>query len=320
MDSALLLRDVTVRYGDASRAVLDGASLTVAPGACVGLVSAAGAGTTTLLLCGAGLLGPVSGTVRWFGSHRWHAARAAYAAPRPDAHPYLSVRAWLEFVAAQVDDAAGPEPDVTLTLARAGLNEFARIRVGHLTPGVGARVALAASLLRDPRVVLLDRPLDGLSGPERVRFAWALAALRADGVTLVVASHDAAALAPLGVDGLFVLAGGRVAPLTATDAMLELEVPLPVEARSRLSLRVPSVYRRGRALRVPLARVSPEQVLSECRALGIEVRASRLLPAGAASRRRVAEPDRSAAPPDRLRDAPTVANFPSCPSSDSITR
>jgi ABC-2 type transport system ATP-binding protein len=320
MDSALLLRDVTVRYGDTSRAVLDGASMQVAPGACVGLVAPPGAGTTTLLLCAAGLLGPASGAVRWFGSHRWHAARAAYAAARPEAHPYLSVRAWLEFVAAQVDDIVGPEPDVTLTLARAGLGEFARIRVGHLTPGVAARVALAGALLRDPRVVLLDRPLDGLSGPERVRFAWALATLRADGVSLVVASHDAAVLAPLTVDALYGLAAGCLAPLTASDAMLEIDVPLPVEARSRLSLRVPSVYRRGRALRVPLARVSPEQVLSECRALGIEVRASRLLPGTVASRRRVAEPDRGATPPGGLRDGASVANFPSCPSSASTTR
>jgi hypothetical protein len=147
-----------------------------------------------------------------------------------------------------------------------------------------------------------------------------LATLRADGVSLVVASHDAAVLAPLTVDALYGLAAGCLAPLTASDAMLEIDVPLPVEARSRLSLRVPSVYRRGRALRVPLARVSPEQVLSECRALGIEVRASRLLPGTVASRRRVAEPDRGATPPGGLRDGASVANFPSCLSSASTTR
>jgi ABC-type multidrug transport system ATPase subunit len=293
MDTALELRDITLRYGPAGagrgRAVLDGASLSVAAGACVGIAGNEGSGTTTLLLCAAGLLGADSGSVRWFGSHRWHAARPAYAGPAPEAHPYLSVQAWLEFNAAQLDDASGADADVPAVLARAALTEFARIRVGHLTPGVGARVALAAALLREPRLILLDRPFDGLSGAERLRFAHALSFIRADGVTLVVSTRDAGSLSALAPDRIHALVAGRLAAATPDHNTLELDVPLPIEARSRLALRVPSVYRRGRSLRVPLRRVSPEQVLLECRALGIEVRGSRLLGRDEPSRRRVAE-------------------------------
>ena len=290
MDTALELRDITIRYGaGAMRPVLDSASLSVAPGECVGIVGNEGAGTTTLLLCAAGLIGADSGSVRWFGSHRWHTGRATVASATPEAHPYLSVQAWLAFTASQLDDARLPEPDVPAVLARAALTEFARIRVGHLTPGVAARVALAAALLRVPRIVLLDRPFDGLSGPERLRFAHTLAFLRTEGVTLVIAAREAAALAALAPDRIHVLVAGRLASSRPDDTTLELDVPLPIEARSRLALRVPSVYRRGRSLRVPLARLSPEQVLSECRALGIEVRGSRLLGREEPSRRRVAE-------------------------------
>jgi energy-coupling factor transporter ATP-binding protein EcfA2 len=228
--------------------------------------------------------------VRWFGSHCWSAARPAYARAAAEGHQYLSVRAWLEFAAAQVADAAGPEPDVARAMALAELREFSQIRVGHLTRGIGARVALAGALLGTPHIVCLDRPFDVLMDAERARFAQVLAGVRRTGITVVVGTRDVSAVVAVAADRMHLMAGGRVGPAAGRDAALELDVPLPVEARSRLALRVPTVYRRGRALRVPLGRVSPEQVLSECRALGIEVRASRVIPHEQASRRRVAEP------------------------------
>ena len=290
---ALELRHVTIRYGTGASAptpALDSATLAVAPGEIIGIAGGPGSGTTTLLLCAAGLIGADAGCVRWFGSHRWTAGRAAYAPASAEGHPYLSVRAWLEFTAAQhADDDAGSEPGLDTAIALASLAEFARIRVGHLTPGVSARVALAGALLATPRVVLFDRPLDGLSPPERGRLAHVLGMVRASGIACVVSSRAAALLAELAPARIHYLAGGRLGPAAATDATFEIEVPLPIEARSRLALRVPSVYRRGRALRVPLERHSPEQVLSECRSLGIEVRASRVVARDLPSRRRVAE-------------------------------
>lgn len=301
---ALDIRDVTVRYGargKACRPALDGATLSVGAGECVGVVGGPGAGTTTLLLSAAGLVGPDSGCVRWFGSHRWADGRPAYAPASADGHPYLSVRAWLDFAAAQVmDDAVGPEPDVESAMVRAGLTEFARIRVGHLTRGMSARVALAGALLGAPRIVLVDRAFDALSPAERARLAQILRRLRRAGLAIVVAARDALAIAPLAPARVHYLAGGRVGLAASDDAALELEVPLPIEARSRLAVRVPTVYRRGRALRVPLARCTAEQVLGECRALGIEVRASRVVPAEPTTRRRVAEGTaRPVSPPPR---------------------
>lgn len=290
---ALDLRDVTVCYGARvapRQPALDAATLAVGPGECVGVVGGPGSGTTTLLLAAAGLVGPDSGRVRWFGSHRWSEGRPAYAPASADGHPYLSVRAWLDFAAAQLEDTpAAADPDVDAAMERAGLTEFGRIRVGHLPGGLSARVALAGSLLLRPRIVLFDRPFDALGAAERGRLAQVVGRLRGTGLTFVVTSRDAMALAPLAATRLHYLAGGRIGAAAATDAALEIEVPLPIEARSRLALRLTTVYRRGRALRVPLARHSAEQVLSECRALGIEVRASRVVSGQLATRRRVAE-------------------------------
>jgi ABC-type multidrug transport system ATPase subunit len=293
MPNALDLRDVSVRYGTPGThrtLALDAVSLNVAAGECVGIVGGPGAGSTTLLLCAAGLVGPDTGSVRWFGSHRWRSGRAAYAPATSDGHHYLSVRAWLEFTEAQrPDDGTGYEADIGAVMARAFVSEFASIRVGHLTPGVAARVALAGALLGSPHLLLMDRAFDPLSRAERIRFAQVLDLVRGSGVTLVVAARDASALAALAPTRIHYLAGGRLAPAAAQDAALEIEVPLPIEARSRLALRVPSVYRRGRALRVPLEQCTAEQVLSECRSLGIEVRASRVVARDAPTRRRVAE-------------------------------
>jgi ABC-type multidrug transport system ATPase subunit len=293
MRNALELREVSVCYGTPGThrtLALDSVSLSVAPGECVGIVGGPGAGSTTLLLCAAGLVGPDTGSVRWFGSHHWPSGRAAYAPVSAEGHQYLSVHAWLEFADAQrADEGVGIEPDIKSILARAALTEFAAIRVGHLTPGVSARVALAGALLNTPRIILLDRAFDALSDGERERFADIVGRLRADGVTMVVAARAPGALAALSPTRVHYLAGGRLSPAAAQDAALEIDVPLPIEARSRLALRVPSVYRRGRALRVPLERLSAEQVLSECRALGIEVRASRVVPRDLPTRRRVAE-------------------------------
>jgi ABC-type multidrug transport system ATPase subunit len=291
---ALELRRASVRYGPAGSAgpfALDSASLTVGQGECVGLVGGPGSGTTTLLLCAAGLVGTDAGSARWFGSHRWQSARAAYAPAAAEGHAYLSVRAWLDFSASQrADDATGAEPDVPGAMSLASITEFARIRVGHLTPGVAARVALAGALVAAPRILLCDRPFDALSHAERLRLAQVLGALRREGLTLVVAAREPAALAALAPERVYYIADGRIGPADATDAALELDVPLPIEARSRLALRMPSVYRRGRAIRIPLERITPEQILGECRALGIEVRASRVVPRELPTRRRVAEP------------------------------
>lgn len=294
---AIELRSVSVRYGQPgprATTALVNVTVGVTAGSCAGLVGGPGAGTTTLLLCAAGLLGADAGCVRWFGSHHWSVGRAAYARARADAHQHLSVRAWLEFAAAQRDD-EGPafEPDVGAVLTRAALHEFARIRVGHLTPGVSARVALAGAMLGAPRIICFDRPFDELSGPECVRLAQVMAYARADGITFLVAAHSATALAALAPPRVHQIERGRLEPDRPGESTLELEVSLPIEARSRLALRVPSVYRRGRALRVPLERMTAEQVLGECRALGIDVRGSRVLGREEPSRRRVAEPSRS---------------------------
>lgn len=271
----LELRDVTRRYRagvpgcSAEVTALDGVSLRVAAGECVGVAGAAGAGKTSLLLCAAGMLLPDSGTVR---THR-----AAFVPSHGPPHPYLSIRASLDF-AATMRELAGSDdlPDIEGVIARAGLRELAGFRVGELTAGMRARATLAHALVEDPLLLCIDDPLASLDGAERRRYGALLSDLGTSGIAALVTARDEASLE--GIAGRVVtLVAGRLAARPASARTLELEVRMPRHAATALSAKIPSVRRKGRALRVPLERVSAEEVLSECLSLGITVDGSRIL-------------------------------------------
>ncbi|MFI5311082.1 MAG: ATP-binding cassette domain-containing protein [Gemmatimonadales bacterium] len=279
---ALELAGVSRRYragvpGCAAEvAALDGVTLSVAHGECVGIAGVAGAGKTTLLLCAAGLLPPESGSVR--------GVRAAFVSAHGGAHPFLSIRASLDFAGTMRELAGNDEPpDVEGVIARAGLAEVAGFRVGQLGAGMRAQATLAHALLEVPGLLCLDDPLGALDGAERLRYAGLLDALRADGLAVLVASRDAAPLEAIGAR-VITLDAGRIVARTRPERTLELDVRMPRQAATALSDRIPSVHRSGRALRVPLERISAEEVLSACLSLGISVSGSRVITSTAGGR------------------------------------
>ncbi len=272
-----------IRGCSAEVTAVDAVSLQVAPGECVGITGGPGAGKTTLLLLAAGLLTPDSGTVR--------AVRAAYVPAHGVAHLFLGVRASLDFAASLVSvESCGVEPDLDDVLARCGLSELAMVRIGALTPGMRARVALAHALLCSPRLLLLDEPLAPLDNAQRRRYAALIVGLRRDGIGVVLAERDAALLRAFAAR-IITLAEGRVAVEPAPPLLLELEVGMPHQAAAVLSALLPFVVRRGRSLRVPLERVSAEEVLSACRDAGICVHGSRVISGWPSGGSRVAEND-----------------------------
>jgi ABC-2 type transport system ATP-binding protein len=284
----LELRDVVVRYRAGLPAhtsevlALDGVSLAVAQGECVGIVGDAGAGKTTLLLCAAGLLRHDRGSIR--------SARAEFVSRNGSTHPYLSLRASLDLAASRRESAGWEEePDVDGVLRITGLAQLAGVRLARLTAGSRARAQLAHALLAGPRLLCLDDPVTGLAGAERRRYASLLGALCAAGMAVLLSAPDAAVLAGIALR-VVALRAGCLSEGVPGARMLELDVAMPGRAAAALSDRVPSVRRRGRALRVPLERISPEEVLSVCLSLGIDVHGSRVITALAPGR--VAEGDK----------------------------
>ena len=280
--TALDLRRVSRRF----RAGIDGCSATVsalrevslqvARGESVGVCGAAGAGKTTLLLVAAGLLTPDAGAV-------WRAP-AAWVDGASDALGFLTVRAALEYARTQRAQ-AGREPadDLDGVLRLTALCEVERLRVAELTPGFRARLRVAHALLARPVLLCIDDPLAGLDAAERRRYAAFVGDLRRAGHGLLFAARHRALLAPIAAR-IVNLQAGRLVDVAGDAGALELDVPAPAVAAGLLASHLTGVARRGRTVRVPMARASAEEILSTCLALGIRVRGSRIVSAATPSR------------------------------------
>lgn len=188
---------------------VDDLSFTAEPGAVTGLLGPKGAGTSTTLRMVLGLVAPTSGDALVGGS-------PFRALPEPARvmgavldsggfHPARSGRAHLRWVAAAV---GAPDTMVETVLGTVGLGEHARLPVGRWPAGQRRRLALAAALLGDPCVLVLDEPgadLDAAGAAWLIRF---LRGFAARGATVLVASHSVAELERL-ADHVVVMAGGR---------------------------------------------------------------------------------------------------------------
>ncbi len=175
-----------------TRAV-DGLDLVLSPGEIRGLLGPNGAGKTTLLRLLFGLLVPDAGEVELFGRILGGGDTGALAGTAgfveaPAFYPYLSGRANLEMLA-RLDD-PGAEARIDQALAQVKLGARARDRVSGYSTGMRQRLGIAAALVRAPRLLLLDEPTSGLD-PTGVRDVIALLhRLAADGVSVLLSSHQ----------------------------------------------------------------------------------------------------------------------------------
>jgi ABC-2 type transport system ATP-binding protein len=184
---------VTKLYGRRHnrRAALDGLDLSVPSGGVFGVLGQNGAGKTTALRCLLGLVHPTSGTCRVLGAdsgrdlHRV-AGRIGALIETPGLAPTLSGRRNLALLARL--DRIGPG-GVERALAAAGLAERADDPVATYSLGMRQRLGVAASLLRDPEVVILDEPSNGLDPAGIADVRQLLIALAKEGRTVVVSSH-----------------------------------------------------------------------------------------------------------------------------------
>ena len=262
-------------------AALAGCTLQVRAGEVVAVTGPAAAGKSALLLVAAGRVAPTAGLVRWADADTPTPVRPQLVGARPWEYGMLTVRQALAFHA---DRLRGTWPDhrpparFVPVLARVGLRGAARTRLGALEPLDAFRVVVAQALLAAPRLLCCDEPFAFLGPAEAVTAARLLRDLAGEGIGVLVASRDHAAVDVAAVaDRVLRLERGRLLTRARrTQLALDLAVGRPVSAARRLAVRLPSVRRRGRTLRVPLAGRSPEAVLALCREAGVEVRGSQV--------------------------------------------
>jgi ABC-2 type transport system ATP-binding protein len=138
-----------------------------------------------------GLIRPTAGTVRLFGCDPWESVRAldgvAGFVEAPTFYPYLSGRRNLELLAAFDGDGAAQRIDEAL--GRVELADRAGDRVGGYSHGMRQRLGIAAALLRDPKLLLLDEPTTGLDPAGMRDMRLLIRRLSQHGITIVLSSH-----------------------------------------------------------------------------------------------------------------------------------
>ncbi len=194
----------------AGRTVVDDVSFTLTPGTVTGFLGPNGAGKSTTLRMLLGLVRPTSGTAHINGMNYQHLQRPATligaVLEANDFHPARSGRNHLRVLAAQ----AGLAPHrILATLELVGIADAAESAVGTYSLGMRQRLGLAAALLGEPQILVLDEPANGLD-PAGVRWLRSLLREFADqGGTVLMSSHLLAELAQT-VDRVLIVSAGRL--------------------------------------------------------------------------------------------------------------
>ncbi len=206
--AAIVVEGVTKRYGEVT--AVDDLSFTVRRGAVTGFLGPNGAGKTTALKAIVGIARPTSGRALINGkpidSVAPDARELGVHIEPCGAHPGRSARDHLRSLAALAGVARGRVDEL---LAIVGLEQAAGRRVGKYSMGMRQRLGLAAALLGDPDILVLDEPLNGLD-PQGIRWVRTLLRERvAGGRTVLLSSHVLSEAAQT-VDDVVVIHKGRL--------------------------------------------------------------------------------------------------------------
>jgi ABC-2 type transport system ATP-binding protein len=182
------LDGLTKRYGP--RVAVDDLTVRVEPGRVTGFLGPNGSGKTTTMRCIVGLARPTAGTATVLGVPYRDLdvpmRRVGVLVDPRARHPGRTARAHL-LALARSNRLPGARVDEVLDLV--GLTDVADDRAGGFSLGMGQRLGIAAALLGDPDVLLLDEPVNGLD-PEGIRWVRELLRDLADeGRTVLVSSH-----------------------------------------------------------------------------------------------------------------------------------
>jgi ABC-2 type transport system ATP-binding protein len=188
---AIDVRGLTKRYD--GRAVVDDVTLQVAAGRICGFLGPNGSGKTTTIRMLCGLLTPDAGEGTCLGMDLRRDGQqirreVGYMTQRFGLYEDLSIRENLDFIA-RLYELPQRRDAVNRTLERLGLTSRQKQLAGALSGGWKQRLALAACLMHEPQLLLLDEPTAGVDPKARREFWDQIHALAAEGITVLVSTH-----------------------------------------------------------------------------------------------------------------------------------
>jgi ABC-2 type transport system ATP-binding protein len=209
-------------FGD--KVAVDDVTLEISTGTILGLIGPSGCGKTTLLRMLVGLLAPTEGSVRLLGHDPLQAGaalrqRVGFMPQQSVLFPNLSLEDNLSFAAALYGVRWRGRRSRRRELLRfVDLQEHRSTLLAHASGGMQRRLALAATLVHDPELLVLDEPTAGIDPLLRARFWQRFRELRDEGRTLVVSTQYVGEAAEC--DGVAVLVDGRLLAVDTPDGLV----------------------------------------------------------------------------------------------------
>jgi ABC-2 type transport system ATP-binding protein len=187
--SDVTLAGVSRWYGNV--VAVNDVTMTLRPGV-TGLLGPNGAGKTTVLHMMAGFLAPSRGAVTIDGEPTWRNPsvyrRLGLVSERESVHDFLTAREFLQ-VSARLHRLPDPEAAAQRALELVEMTDAQDRRIGTYSKGMRQRTRVAAALVHDPQVLLLDEPFNGMDPRQRLHMMDLLHRLGAAGRTILFSSH-----------------------------------------------------------------------------------------------------------------------------------
>jgi ABC-2 type transport system ATP-binding protein len=272
----IVVSGLTKRYGEVT--AVDDLSFVVRPGRVTGFLGPNGAGKTTTLRVLLGLAAPTSGTTtiggKRYGDLDRPIRRVGAVLEGTSAHPSRTGRDHLRIVCR----AGGvPMERADEVLAMVGLTADGRRRVIGYSLGMRQRLGLAAALIGNPEVLVLDEPANGLD-PHGIRWLRDLLRSLADqGRTVLVSSHQLAEVQAL-ADDVVIVSAGRLVAHGAVDSVLDslarptrTLVRTPEPERLREQLGETAVVTPGPGTDIYVSGMDAEQIAEAAQRAGVAV-------------------------------------------------
>jgi ABC-2 type transport system ATP-binding protein len=230
-DGALQIIDLRKTYGAVT--ALDGVSLDVQRGEIVGFVGANGAGKSTTMRIAMGVLAADSGQVRWRGQELSFAVRRTfgYMPEQRGLYPKMRIAEQIAYFARLrgVEANAATKSALAL-LERLGVDALPTAALQTLSLGNQQRVQLAAALVHDPQLLILDEPFSGLDPVGVDTMAEVLTERAADGVPVLFSSHQLELVERL-CHRITIITSGRIAAQGTLEQLRSAAGPARLEVQ-----------------------------------------------------------------------------------------